>query len=157
MTLSQAILAVHIALGATGLVLGAVALLARKHRGRHTRVGEAYHWIMLSVCVTATVIAVLDWQRLWWFVFIATGSYAFALLGYVAAKRRWPGWLRAHITGQGGSYIAMVTALLVVNWQRLTGEPGVNSPWAWTLPTVVGSPIIAWVQRQVALGKRPKR
>jgi hypothetical protein len=51
----------------------------------------------------------------------------------------------------------MVTALLVVNWQRLTGEPGVNSPWAWMLPTVVGSPIIAWVQRQVALGKRPKR
>ena len=157
MTLSQAILVVHIALGATGLVLGAVALLARKHRGLHTRVGEAYHWIMLSVCVTATIIAVLDWQRLWWFVFIATGSYAFALLGYVAAKRRWPGWLRAHITGQGGSYIAMVTALLVVNWQRLTGEPGVNSPWAWMLPTVVGSPIIAWVQRQVALGKRPKR
>jgi hypothetical protein len=157
MTLSHAILAVHIALGATGLVLGAIALLVRKHRGRHTRVGEAYHWIMLSVCVTATVIAVLDWQRLWWFVFIATGSYAFALLGYVAAKRRWPGWLRAHITGQGGSYIAMVTALLVVNWQRLTGEPGVNSPWAWMLPTVIGSPIIAWVQRQVALGKRPKR
>lgn len=157
MTLSQAILAVHMALGAIGLVLGAVALLARKQRGRHTRVGEAYHWVMLSVCVTATVIAVLDWQRLWWFVFIATGSYAFALLGYVAAKRRWPGWLRAHITGQSGSYIAMVTALLVVNWQRLTGEPGVNSPWAWLLPTVVGSPIIAWVQRQVALGKRPKR
>jgi hypothetical protein len=60
MTLSHAILAVHIALGATGLVLGAIALLARKHRGRHTRVGEAYHWIMLSVCVTAIVIALLD-------------------------------------------------------------------------------------------------
>ena len=157
MTLTSAILTVHIALGAVGLILGAIALLARKRRGRHTIVGEGYHWIMLSVCVTATLLAILDWQRLWWFVYIATGSYALALLGYVAAKRRWPGWLRVHITGQGGSYISMVTAVLVVNWQRLTGDSGLTSPWAWILPTVIGSPIIAWVQRQVALGKRPKR
>jgi hypothetical protein len=157
MTLATVVLAVHITLGALGLVLGAVALSARKRRGQHTTVGEVYHWIMLSVCVTAVVVAVLDWQRLWWFVFIATGSYAFALLGYVAAKWRWSGWLRVHITGQGGSYIAMVTALLVVNWQRLTGEPGITSPWAWLLPTVIGTPIIAWVQAQVVRGKRPKR
>ena len=58
--------------------------------------------------------------------------------------------------GQGGSYIAMVTALLVVNWENLTGSRGVASPWAWALPTVVGSPIIAWVTREVALGRRPK-
>ena len=156
MTFANAILTLHITLGVTGLVLGTIALWTRKRHGRHTTVGEAYHWIMLSVCVTATVVAVLDWQRLWWFVLVAAGSYAFALRGYVAAKRRWPGWLRAHITGQGGSYIAMVTAALVVNWQRLTGEPGVTSLWAWLLPTVIGTPIIAWVQRQVALGKRPK-
>ena len=140
MTLAKAILTLHIALGATGLILGTIALWARKRHGQHTTVGEAYHWIMLSVCVTAAVIAILDWQRLWWFVLIATGSYAFALLGYVAAKRRGPGWLRVHITGQGGSYIAMVTAVLVVNWQRLTGEPGVTSPWAWILPTALGPP-----------------
>jgi hypothetical protein len=87
---------------------------------------------------------------------IAVGSYAFALLGYVAAKRRWHGWLRAHLAGQGGSYIAMVTALLVVNWESLTGTRGVASPWAWALPMVVGSPVIAWVTGEVALGRRPK-
>jgi hypothetical protein len=156
MTFANAILTLHITLGVTGLLLGTIALWTRKRHGRHTTVGEAYHWIMLSVCVTATVVAILDWQRLWWFVLVAGGSYAFALRGYMAAKRRWPGWLRAHITGQGGSYITMVTAALVVNWQRLTGEPGVTSPWAWLLPTLIGTPIIAWVQRQVALGKRPK-
>ena len=26
---------------------------------------------------------------------IAAGSYAFAFVGYVAAKRRWPGWVAA--------------------------------------------------------------
>jgi hypothetical protein len=103
------------------------------------------------------LLAVLDWERLWWFLPIAAGSYAFALLGYVSAKRRWRGWFRAHITGQGGSYIAMTTALLVVNWETLTGARGISSPVAWALPTVVGSPIIAWVIYQVRIGKRPKR
>jgi hypothetical protein len=81
---------------------------------------------------------------------------SFALVGYVAAKRRWGGWLRAHIACQGGSYIAMVTALLVVNWESVTGVSGTSSPWAWALPTVVGSPLIAWVTYQVRLGKRPR-
>ncbi len=109
---------------------------------------------MLGACVSAGALAVLDWRRIWWFLPIAAGSYALALLGYVAAKRRWRGWLRAHLTGQGGSYIAMSTAVLVVNWETLTGTRGVASPWA--LPTVVGSPIIAWVTREVALGRRPR-
>jgi hypothetical protein len=156
MTVTHAVLFVHIALGAAGLILGPVAMAARKRPGLHTKAGEAYHWVMLGVCVSAAALAFLDWQRLWWFLLVAIGSYAFAFLGYVAAKRRWHGWLRAHLTGQGGSYIAMVTALLVVNWENLTGTRGVLSPWAWTLPTIIGSPIIAWVTREVARGRRPR-
>ena len=41
-----------------------------------------------------------------------------------------------------GSYISLVTALLVVNW---------GSPLAWILPTVVGSPLIAVTSRRAAL------
>ena len=157
MTLFGAILALHIAVGAVGLVLGPVAMRARKRPGLHTRAGESYHWVVLTVCVTASLLAVLDWRRLWWFLPIALGSYAFALLGYSVAKRRWQGWLRAHIAGQGGRYIAMTTALLVVNWETLTGTRGIHSPWAWAFPTVVGTPLIAWVTYQVRIGKRPKR
>jgi uncharacterized membrane protein len=156
-TVFGVVLALHIAAGAAGLILGPIAMRAQKRPGLHTRAGEAYHWVMLAVCLTASLLAVLDWERLWWFLPIAAGSYAFALLGYVSAKRRWRGWLRAHITGQGGSYIAMTTALLVVNWETLTGARGISSPVAWALPTVVGSPIIAWVIYQVRIGKRPKR
>jgi hypothetical protein len=156
MTATDTILRAHIALGTAGLILGPVAMTARKLLGLHTQAGEAYHWVMLSVYVSAGTLAILDWHRIWWFLPIAIGSYAFALLGYVVAKRRWHGWLRAHLAGQGGSYIAMVTALLVVNWESLTGTRGVASAWAWALPTVVGSPIIAWVTREVALGRRPK-
>ena len=157
MTLTGAVLAAHIALGAAGLVLGVVAMVARKRQGRHTSAGRAYHWVMLGVCVTAVGLAVLDWRRLWWFLPVAAGSYAFALLGYVAARRRWEGWLAAHITGQGGSYIAMAAAVLIVNWESLTGTRGVASPWAWVLPTLVGAPILTWITREVALGRRPKR
>ena len=156
MTATGTILVAHIALGTAGLILGPVAMTARKLPGLHTKAGEAYHWVMLGVCVSAGTLAFLDWQRIWWFLPIAVGSYAFACLGYVAAKRRWKGWLGAHLTGQGGSYIAMCTAVLVVNWETLTGTRGVASPWAWALPTVVGSPLIAWITREVALGRRPK-
>jgi hypothetical protein len=156
MTAGDAVLIAHIALGTAGLILGPVAMTARKRSGLHTKTGEVYHWVVLGVCVSAAILAVLDWGRLWWFLIIATGSYAFALLGYVAAKRRWRGWLRAHVAGQGGSYIAMVTAVLVVNWETFTGTRGSVSPWAWALPTLVGTPIITWVTREIALGRRPK-
>ena len=153
MSLFGLVLALHVAVGTVGLVLGPIAMTARKGPGLHTRAGEVYHWVMLAVCATATALAALDWQRIWWFLPIAAGSYAFALLGYVAAKRRWKGWLRAHVTGQGGSYIAMITALLVVNWQALTGTRGIESPWAWALPTAVGTPLIAWTNYRVARGR----
>jgi hypothetical protein len=68
----------------------------------------------------------------------------------VAAKLRFGGWLRLHVIGQGGSYVAMLTALLVVNWQMMFGEPGRSSFWAWTIPTLIGSPLIAWAARRIS-------
>ena len=90
-------------------------------------------------------------------VVILVGAILVMRRQYLAAKRRWRGWLRAHVAGQGGSYIAMVTALLVVNWETPTGSRGIYSPLAWALPTVVGSPIIARMIYDVRIGKRPKR
>lgn len=142
-------LTVHIAAGSAGLLLGPVVMFACKRRGAHTAAGEAYHWVFLVLFLSAVALAVLDWDEVWWLAVVGAGSYAFALLGYLAAKRRRPGWLGAHVSGQGGSYISMVTAILVVNL-------GSASPLAWIAPTVIGTPIIAWVNLQVASGKRPK-
>jgi hypothetical protein len=145
-------LGVHIAAGSAGLVLGPIAMRAGKRRGTHTRAGEAYHWVMLTVCASAIVLAALKWSELWWFLPITLWSYGLALLGYLAAKIRWRGWLQAHISGQGGSYIALTTALLVVNLGAASAPLIV-----WLIPTIVGSPLIVWVNRQVARGNRPKR
>jgi hypothetical protein len=108
-----------------------------------------YHWVFLVLFLSAVALAVLNWDEVWWLAFVGAASYGLALLGYLAAKRRWDGWLRAHVAGQGGSYIAMVTALLVVN-------TGGGSPLPWIVPTLIGTPIITWVSNQIAAGKRPK-
>ncbi len=150
MTIWDPLLALHIAAGVTGLLLGPVTMRATKRRGPHTRLGEAYHWVMLTVAVTAATMAVLAWQRIWWFLPIAVFSYGNAFVGYVAAKRRPSGWIRFHIGGMGGSYIALVTALLVVN-------AGDSLPIVWFLPTIVGSPILVWLINEVDRGRRPRR
>ena len=143
MGLRDPILALHIASGTAGLLLGPLAMSAPKRRGRHTRVGGVYHWTMLAVCLSAAALAAIDWSRIWWFLPIAAFSYANALLGYLAVRIRWPGWLRQHIAGMGGSYIALVTALLVVNFGR-------SNPVVWFIPTAVGTPLIMWTVSRVA-------
>jgi hypothetical protein len=148
MTLHGLVLTVHIACGMGALVLGPVAMGARKVAGLHTTVGEIYHGLSLGILMSAGVLAFLDWQRLWWFLPIAAGSYAFALLGYVSAKWRGKHWLQFHLAGQGGSYIAMCTAVLVVN-------SGTASRWVWALPTILGLPLILWIMREVAWDRRP--
>jgi uncharacterized membrane protein len=54
MTASDTLLGTHIALGTAGLILGPVAMTARKRPRLHTKAGEAHHWVMLGVCVSAT-------------------------------------------------------------------------------------------------------
>ncbi len=157
MNMHAPFLAVHVAAGTVGLLLGPVAMLAPKRRGAHTRAGEAYHWTVLALFVSAVGLAILNWSEVWWLALVGAGSYGFALMGYLAAKRRPRGWLAPHISGQGGSYIALLSAFLVVNWKAFTGTPGFASPLPWVLPTLIGSPIIAWTIAQVARGKRPKR
>src|SRR5918992_1094139 len=150
MTLGDPLLAIHVAAGATGLILGPLTMRATKRRGPHTRLGEAYHWVMLAATATAAALAVLAWHELWWFLPIAVFSYGNAFVGYVAAKRRRRGWLRLHIAGMGGSYIALVTALLVVNL-------GEALPIVWFVPTIVGTPILVWLVNEVDKGRRPRR
>jgi uncharacterized membrane protein len=136
MSVRDPILALHIATGTVGLLLGPVIMLSPKRRGRHTDLGTIYHWNMLGVCVSAAGLAFLKFSELWWFLVIATFSYANAFVGWRAARRRSAGWLARHIGGMGGSYIALVTALMVVNLRGVT-------TLVWFIPTVIGSPLIA--------------
>jgi hypothetical protein len=131
-------LVLHVASGAVALALGPLALLAARRRRRSYRqLRDAYYWTVLVVCATATVVSLLAWARLWWLVPIAALSYGLALVGYLGSRHNWPLWARAH--GWGGSYIALVTALLVVS---VRGVSGVLEAIAWILPAAIGVPLI---------------
>jgi hypothetical protein len=136
----EAFLALHIVCGAAALTLGAVALLAsaRRHATREPLL-IAYLWSVFATCVTATVLALLDWSRLWWIVPLALVSSILALAGYMAVRRGGPKWVAAH--GLGGSYIALVTALLVVSAGDISATAEI---FAWILPAAVGVPLIVW-------------
>jgi hypothetical protein len=134
----EAFLALHIVSGAAALALGAVWLLAsaRRHAAREP-ILIAYLWAVFATCLTATVLALLDWSRLWWIVPLSLLSYILGLAGYVAVRRGWPKWVAAH--GLGGSYIALVTGLLVVSAGDISTTAEI---FAWILPTAVGVPLI---------------
>lgn len=102
----------------------------------------AYLWAVFATCLTAAVVSLLDWSRLWWLVPIAVLSFLLALVGYVAVRRGWPRWVGAH--GLGGSYIALVTALLVVSAGDISTTAEVV---AWILPAAVGVPLIVRAHR----------
>ncbi|HET7579984.1 MAG TPA: DUF2306 domain-containing protein [Bacillales bacterium] len=148
MPLYQFLLIVHIIAGSICLVVGLCAALFKKRRGKHTRFGQSYHWFYVVVFLTAVVMAIMHWEQIAFLFYIALFSYSFACLGYLAAKIRWANWIKAHIIGMLGSYIGIVTAVLVTNGSHLS----VFSEWPvglfWILPTIIGSPIIVMVSRR---------
>ena len=154
--MTDAMLAIHITAGSVGLVLGPVLAIAAKRPGPHTRLGEAYHWVFVVLFGSAVGLAIANWDEVWWLGLVGGFSYAFALEGYLAAKRRRPGWVAGHVAGMGGSYIAMTTALLVVNWENVTGSSGLESLLPWFVPTLIGTPLIAFTIAEIAKGNRPK-
>ena len=136
------LLSLHVAAGTLGLVLGPVIVWAeRGPPHRRSRVGGTYHWAVLAVALTAVGLVALDWPTLWWLLPLAALSYGLALLGRLAGSLRRRGWVRAYAHGQGGSYIALVTALFVVSLD------GPAATAAWFVPTLVGLPLI---ERRVA-------
>jgi hypothetical protein len=136
-------LALHIVSGTAAMAAGALALVAaaRRHPSGDPLVG-AYLWAVLATCSTATVLALLEWSRLWWIVPLAVVSSLLALAGYLALRRGGPKGVAAH--GLGGSYIALVTALLVVSAGDISSTAEIV---AWIMPIVLGVPLIVRFER----------
>lgn len=127
--LRDVILALHVVVGAAGLVAGPVAV-------RMVAARDLFHWLVLAVCASAVALVPFDRSGLWFFVPVSIASYGFALLGYRAGARR--GRL---IRGYGGAYVALWTAVLVV------GAPA--APLVWIVPALIGVPLI---ERRASVG-----
>lgn len=87
-------------------------------------------------------MAIWNWNESAYLFYIALFSYGLALYGYLARKKRWKNWISSHISGMLGSYIGVITAVLVVNQSKILLLKDLPSLLIWFLPTIIGTPII---------------
>jgi hypothetical protein len=136
------ILGIHILAGLTCVVVGLVAMLAKKRVGTHSKSGSIYYWSLLVVFITATVIAVARWREDYHLFILGLISFASAFVGRMSVKNKWQKWSIIHIIGMGLSYIFLLTAFYVDNGKFLPLWKNFNSLFYWLLPTAIGIPIL---------------
>ena len=148
MSVHTVLLITHIVMGSLCLLLGAINLSIRKEKGYHTKIGEWYHIGYVIVFITSIGMAIINWSESAYLFYIALFSYGLALLGYVAGKLRWTNWLTVHISGMAGSYIGIITAVLVVNGTEIPFLNQIPSLLLWFVPTIIGTPFIIMVNKR---------
>ena len=132
------LLAIHVGAGAAGLLAGPPAMAAALADRRHTPAGRAYLGAVTVMAVTAAGLVAFRPAALWPFLLLAAGTQA----AVVAARHVGP--QPHHVRLVCGSYVSLVTALLVVSWGSLL---------AWVLPTVVGTVLV----ERAAASTTPRR
>lgn len=145
----------HVLCGVICVVVGAVAMLSRKGRGRHSHFGTIYFWGLVAVFVSATGLAVVRWAENYPLFILGLLSMASAFAGRIAPRRRWPGWVRLHLAGMGSSYVFLLTAFYVDNGRNLPLWRELPQVAFWLLPAAVGAPIIAYALVRHPLVRRP--
>jgi hypothetical protein len=128
-------------------------MTAGKRPGRHTLAGTVYYWSLAVVFASATIMAALRLARDWHLLLIAVVAFGVGSLGYLARRRRWQGWLRIHLLGMSGSYIALLTGFYVDNGPRLPLWNRLPTIAFWLLPSLVGIPLVlrAMARRRLTL------
>jgi hypothetical protein len=134
------LLSTHVVLGTTALLLGPVWLVLRRRGWTAEGVAAAYQATVAAVAVSGAWLAVTA-PGLQWLLPVAVLTATLAVTGALARRRNWSGWRTWQPHLLGGSYIALVTALLVA-------ETGI--PVFWVLPALVGQWPIAVAKHRLA-------
>lgn len=146
---------VHVLAGLVCVVAGAVAMLSRKGRGRHSTFGTTYFWSLVVVFLTGTGLAIVRWAEDYPLFVLGVLAMTSAYAGRTVAHRGWPGWVRWHIAGMGLSYVFLLTAFYVDNGKNLPLWRALPQIAFWLLPAAVGTPIIAYALLRHPLARRP--
>ena len=150
-----AVVGFHILAGLSCVVTGAVAMLSRKGRGRHSTFGTNYFWSLVAIFLSATGLAIVRWAEDYPLFILGALAVTSAYAGRLAARRGWSGWVRWHIAAMGASYIFLLTAFYVDNGKSLPLWRMLPQIAFWLLPAVVGAPIIAYALVRHPLVRRP--
>jgi uncharacterized membrane protein len=150
-----AIVRFHIVVGTGCVVAGAIAMLSRKGRGRHSTFGTVYYWCLVVVVGTATGLSMVRWAENYHLFFLGASSLVAATLARTALRQRWRGWVRLHIAGMGASYILMLTAFYVDNGKNLPLWRELPQVLFWLLPAGLGIPLILRALLKHPLARRP--
>ena len=151
-----AVVRFHIVVGIACAAAGAIAMLSRKGRGRHSTFGTIYYWCLAIVVATATGLSVVRLAENYQLFFLGSLSLLAATFGRTALRRRWRHWVRLHIAGMGASYVLMLTAFYVDNGKNLPLWNELPQIAFWLLPGGLGIPIIvyAWLRHPLAQRER---
>lgn len=148
-----ALLVVHIVAGTAGLLLGPLVMRQDTRRfaaGERTtgRLNGWYCWVVLAVCLSATGLVLDRRPDLWWLIPLSALTIGLAVLARESAARRFRGWPHGYVHGLGGSYIAQVTALIVVALVVDGPVRGAAELIVWLAPTAIGIVLIeVWRRR----------
>ena len=139
------IVAVHVVAGLTCTVAGLVAMGAAKRAGRHPSAGAVYYWSLVVVFLSMAALSILRWPHNTHLFVLGILSFSAGVIGRMARRRLWHGWVPVHVTGMAVSYILLLTAFYVDNGPHLPLWRSLPTLAYWLGPSVVGLPILMWV------------
>jgi hypothetical protein len=138
-TMRDTVLAVHVVAGTIGLLVGPLWLALRLRDLTGHVPAWVYHFAVAAV-VTSSVYLAVSAPGLWWLLPFGALTEVLAVSGALARRRSWRGWRTWQPHLLGGSYIALVTGVLVA---------GTGNPVFWLVPAVVGQLPIAIAKRRL--------
>jgi len=144
----------HVLAGLTCVAAGAVAMLSRKGRGRHSTLGTIYFRSLAVVFGTAAGLSAVRWAEDYPLFILATVAFGAAWFGRASIKA---GAVRRHIIGMGGSYIVLLTAFYIDNGRNLPLWRELPTLAYWLVPGAVGAPIMVWALLRHPLARNPRR
>jgi hypothetical protein len=134
--------ALHIPLGIACVIAGAVAMLSRKGRGRHSAFGTTYFWCLLALFASATFLSIMRWRDNEHLFVLGASAFGCAWFGRSALRQRWSHWVRLHITAMSLSYVLMLIAFYVDNGKQLPVWKDLPHVTYWLLPPLVAAPLL---------------
>lgn len=149
----------HFSAAMVCIVSGVTAALARKRPGVHPRAGDVYLWALAVVIVSASTMAVIRFEHSGYLLVLAFVLLVLGILGWMSRPNRHPQRVRWHAMGMGGSFIVLLTGFYVDNGNELPVWEALHPIAYWTVPALVGIPLIVIALRRYRSGasRRPRR